>query len=180
MQQNVYMFDAFQTLLNRERFNNIIEIGTRYGAFTRLLKDISPYTKVLTFDIESQIPPTLDMSGVEVRIKNIFNNDFSQIIDEEVLNILRSNEKNLIVCDGGNKVKEFNCFAPYLKIGDIIMAHDYAKSIEYFNINIKEKIWNWCEITERDIFDCSTKYNLVHYNQEELQKAVWVCKIKVA
>lgn len=180
IQQNANALSVFQKFLNHERFHTIIEIGTRYGGFTRLLKDISPYSRVLTFDIEDQKPPALDMSGIEVRIKNIFNEDFSQIIDDEVRGLIEVNEKNLILCDGGNKIKEFNCFAQYLKIGDIMMAHDYSKSWEYFNSNIKNKVWDWCEVTEDDISECSLKYNLVHYNQQEFQKAVWVCKIKVA
>lgn len=180
MQQNRNASDIFTKFLEKEKFANIIEIGTRYGGFTRFIKDISPNSNVYTYDIFDQKPFFLDKHGIEVRIKNIFSDDYIQILDQEVLGVLKSDSKNLVLCDGGNKIKEFNCLANYIKVGDIIMAHDYSPSIEYFNDNINGKIWNWCEITEADISDISTKCNLEPYNQEEMQNAVWVCKMKMA
>jgi len=58
------------------------------------------------------------------------------------------------------------------------MAHDYAESQEYFYANIKNKIWDWCEITEEHIKEASEMYNLKRYMAEEFQSIVWVCKVK--
>jgi hypothetical protein len=67
---------------------------------------------------------------------------------------------------------------PHLKKGDIIMAHDYSKNYEYFEQHIKNKIWNWCEITETHIQTSSQINNLVPYMEDEFASVVWVCKIK--
>ena len=178
MQQNsnVTLFEPF---LKRENFAAIIEIGTRFGAFTRLIKDINYESEVYSYDIEDKKPLALSRKNINFFIQNIFDAEYANVVDTEALSILNSPYRKLILCDGGNKIKEFNCLAKHLKIGDVIMAHDYAPSIEYFDANIKGKIWNWCEITEPDIMQVSKDCGLVHYNQEEFQKAMWVCKVKV-
>ena len=58
------------------------------------------------------------------------------------------------------------------------MAHDYCYDIQDFESNIKNKIWNWCEINESDIEESCNINNLKPYNQEVFNKAAWVCKIK--
>lgn len=41
--------------------------------------------------------------------------------------IIQSKGTTLVLCDGGDKVREVTQFAPYLKAGDFIMAHDWAR-----------------------------------------------------
>ena len=40
------------------------------------------------------------------------------------------------------------------------------------------KIWNWHEISDKDIEDACLRNNLKTYNKEIFDKVVWVCKIK--
>ena len=47
-----------------------------------------------------------------------------------------------------------------------------------YETEIKDKIWNWCEITESDIQESVTENNLKFYNQDKFSQAVWVCKVK--
>jgi hypothetical protein len=58
------------------------------------------------------------------------------------------------------------------------MAHDYAPNENYFNENIKGKIWNWLEIQDSDINETCEKYNLKPFMEDDFRSIVWVCKIK--
>lgn len=169
----------FTPFLEAEKFDYIIEIGTCRGGFTRFLKDASPNSFVISYDIHKQTGPEYDSSGIDLRVKNIFNQNMSKVVDDEALWYLSLDKKKLILCDNGHKINEFNCLAKHLKVGDVIMAHDYAPTHEYFVQNLKDKIWNWCEIREDHISKVSEECGLVHYNQEEFQKIVWVCKKKI-
>jgi Cdc6-like AAA superfamily ATPase len=90
----------------------------------------------------------------------------------------KTDKKVLILCDGVDKCTEFNLFSKYVKVGDFIMAHDYSVSYQYFEDNLKNKKWNWCQITEDDIKDSITKFRLVDYNDINFSQEMWVCKTK--
>ena len=96
----------------------------------------------------------------------------------EVKDFIQSTGNTIVLCDGGNKIAEFNILSEFLKSGDIILAHDYAFDNATFRSEIKGKYWNWHEISESDILPCIKQYNLKSYMKETFEKAVWVCKIK--
>jgi hypothetical protein len=178
--QHQDFFGVFSRFLLEQNFTHILEIGTYSGGLTLFLKDASPKSKVLTFDVkEFPTHEILKTTGIQVEIRNIFDNDFLSVTDVTACNFLKEGGKKLILCDGGNKIKEFNCLCKYMNTGDFIMAHDYSVSREYFQSHIQGKVWTGCEITETDIEECSNSTHLIHYNQEEFQKIVWVCKTKI-
>ena len=83
-----------------------------------------------------------------------------------------------MLCDGGSKKNEFRILSDYLKVGDVIMAHDYAPNEEYFQEHINNKIWNWLEIQDNDINEPSLRNNLIPYMEDDFRQVVWACKIK--
>ena len=87
--------------------------------------------------------------------------------------------RTLVLCDGGFKRFEVPFLARFLKNGDIIMSHDYAKDFDYFESHIRNKIWNWMEIQDRDIQGCMHKYNLDKIMEETFDPVVWVCLERV-
>ena len=170
--------NVFQKFLDEQKFDTIIEIGTLNGGLTRFLKDASPNSRLVSYDVVNQPEhPDLIACGVELKIKNIFGDGY-RVADEEVIGILNSAGKKLILCDGGNKAAEFNSLSGFLRKGDFIMAHDYSYDEHMYNTNIMGKVWNWFEISENDIANTSAENGLVHYNQNEFQSIVWVCKTK--
>jgi len=66
----------------------------------------------------------------------------------------------------------------YLKVGDFILAHDYAENKENFEEKIKLKIWNWHEIQFSDIKEACEKNNLDNFQKEIFENVVWTCRIK--
>jgi hypothetical protein len=170
--------NVFSPFLQEQKFDIIIEIGTLNGGLTKYFKDASPTSRIISFDVTPQPEhQKLISEGIEFRLINIFEN--GKVVDNDILNILSSNLKKLIVCDGGNKAFEFNCLARHMKSGDFIMAHDYSYDGNVFKNDINNKVWNWFEISEADIQGVSEEMNLIHHNKDEFQTIVWVCKKKI-
>lgn len=172
---------VFNPFLKLHKFTHILEIGTYRGGFTMYLRMCNrPTTKILSYDIQEQPEyKTLRLQNIDIKIKNIFDEKYTRVIDEQALSFLSETGSKLILCDGGNKAAEFNCLSKYLNIGDFIMAHDYAFSHEYFKKNIRWNIWNSCEVVEEELLECSVKNKLIHYNYDQFQNIAWVCKTKI-
>lgn len=168
---------VFGPFLDEQKFDIIIEIGTLNGGLTRYLKDASPNSRIVSYDITPQIEHAqLIECGIEVKIVNIFGD--KEVTNQEALDILKSSGKKLILCDGGNKPNEFNILSQYVKSGDFIMGHDYAKTSKYFREHINGRVWDWLELEDVQIENSCVAYNLVDYKPDLFQSIVWVCKTK--
>jgi len=180
-QQNHYAYEAFYNLLNTTQPSRILEIGTAMGGFTMFLRlicnDLNLNTDILTYDINDRGYKFLEENNVNVKIENIFYDNYSAV-KQEVIDYIQQDGTTIVLCDGGYKIGEFNILSNYIKQGDIIMAHDYASNNEYFQENINMKFWNWLEIQDSDIQESVEKNNLKPFMKEEFTQAVWVCKIK--
>jgi cephalosporin hydroxylase len=170
MQSNL-AFEMLDSLLESERFDNVIEIGTAFGGLCLFLYERSQEYNYnfLSFDIADRI-------GIENL--NIENRKIMDVFCDEAVVLIKDRikeGKTLILCDGGNKIAEFNYFSKLLKSGDFIMAHDYAESSEYFNCNIKDVYWNWCEITDTNISESLAI--LQKYIKIDFCKSAWLCCI---
>jgi hypothetical protein len=115
--------------------------------------------------------------GIDVRIENIFSENYTKL-NNEVIEFVKSDGITIVLCDGGWKIGEFNLISNYLKNGDFILAHDYAENKEKFELDVKNKIWNWHEIQESDIIDACERNNLKDYQREIFESVVWICKTK--
>jgi len=189
MSQNKEAEYVFKELLNEIRPSRILEIGTFHGGLTLMLRDIlDSYnlhnSTIKTYDINSQefLRPLVTNRKVEVITDNLFNGDYSDFKNEskknEILNFIQQEGCSLVLCDGGCKRSEFNLIAPLLKSNDIIMAHDYAPNNDYFQHNIRGKIWDWMEIQDSDIYQAIVDNNFKSFKETLTQQAAWCCKIK--
>jgi len=182
-QQNHNSFETFFYFIKEVKPNRIIEIGTSKGGFTYFLKEtcnnLNLDCQIISYDIiEYPWYSKLKEIGVDLRIKNIFNEDYTSV-KQEIVDLISSDGITVVLCDGGNKKLEFNTLSNYLKVGDFILGHDYATDINVFNEKINKKIWNWLELTEGDIIDSCIKNNLVDYKKEIFESVVWTCRVKI-
>lgn len=181
-QQTHNAYQVFYDFLMEVKPSQILEIGTALGGFTEFLKIIidenNLNTTILSYDI-SERPWYNQMieKGIDVRVENIFSNDWTTV-KQEVIDYVKRGGVTIVLCDGGWKIGEFNVLSKYIKEGDFILAHDFSFSKEVYENEIKNKIWNWCEITEEDISNAVIENNLKSYNQDKFSQAVWVCKVK--
>jgi hypothetical protein len=188
MLQHKNVIDVFRHLLSEIKPSTIIEIGTEFGGLTLLLQDLvielGLNSKIRTYDIK--IPKFLvehpDLTDLtEIRTKDIFTYNPFRLSDEglnEVKDYMVNDGVNLILCDGGNKSKEFNSFSDVINVGDVIMLHDYIINEDEFESNFKNKIWNWHESKLSDIEESIVNNKLEPYLDDEFSKVVWGCFIK--
>jgi 23S rRNA U2552 (ribose-2'-O)-methylase RlmE/FtsJ len=181
-QQNHNAFEVFHNFIKNTSPKRILEIGTALGGFTSFLKytvdTLELNCDVLSYDIydKSWYKDIKDM-GVDIRIENIFLDNYTKL-PQYVIDFIQSDGTTLILCDGGDKIREFNILSDYMKPGDHILAHDYAFDREYFDKNIYLKVWNWHELSESDIINACDRNNLKDYQRDLFQSVAWVSKIK--
>ena len=174
-QQTQDVWPLFEEFLLKEKFQRIFEIGTASGGLTQFISEFSKEnnidTEIMTVDIKPTNKKLIEMGVQSLQI------DYTKNISE-IEKFIKTDKKLLILCDGGNKVKEFNFFSKYIKVGDFIMAHDYADSYEYLKNHIKNNNWGWCEITANDIKDINNNFKLIEYTNIDFKEEMWVCKTK--
>jgi cephalosporin hydroxylase len=181
-QQSHFAYQVFYDFIKEVKPKRILEIGTALGGFTEFLfiitNELGLNTEILSYDI-SERPWYSEMiaKGINVKVENIFSNDWSSV-NPEVIDYIKSDGLTIVLCDGGWKIGEFNLLSNYIKTGDFILAHDYAENNEVFEEKIKDKIWNWHEISNADIEEASIKNNLELYKKDTFENAVWTCRIK--
>lgn len=177
-QQHHDVYIKFYNLIQTTRPSRILEIGTALGGFTHFLsmtcRDLDLPTKILSYDVsEKSWYKDIGFENTKVIVKNIFNDKYSELEDNSVIDFIQSDGLSIILCDGGLKKAEFNILSRYIKNYDLIMAHDYATTSSYFNESIKNKIWNWHEIQLSDIQESVKKYSLKPFMYEEMLSVVW-------
>ena len=179
--------ENFTKLLTELKPVKVLEIGTSSGGLTLLLRDILDNnglesTRLVSYDVNDPIYLRNYVNegvNIELKVENIFNQQYDKLENgQNVIDIITSEGTTLVLCDGGSKKNEFRILSDYLKVGDVIMAHDYSPNESYFQEHINNKIWNWLEIQDSDINESCINNNLKPYMEEDFRKVVWVCKIK--
>lgn len=183
-QQNENVFSVFFKFLNDVKPSRILEIGTALGGFTNFLnwssKKIEHPIIIRSYDVAGYYTTQrLINDGIDIRLENIFDESYTEI-NQEVINYIQGEGTTIIICDGGNKIAEFNLLSKYLKYNDFIMVHDYAKNIDIFNKNISGKIWNWFEISDDDIKYTCNQNNLIEFEKELFESVAWTCRKKIS
>ena len=168
-QQNKNFYPAFEKLIAQENIVRVLEIGTATGGFIRAVRDLTD-AEIITYDVlETKHKATLEENNISVNVKSVFD-DFDNVED-----YISGKGQVLVLCDGGNKIKEFEVFSRMLKSGDIIMAHDYSRDENLYQAYIKNHVWRWCEIQYKDIALSVETQNLEPVLTEDFQEAVWTC-----
>lgn len=178
VQQNPLAFQEFENFFNQEKFDYVIEIGTSYGGLSLFLYEQSLVHKFkfITYDISTvrveakwQDPVPFDF-----RVEDCF----SDKTKADIIKILKS-KKCLVLCDGGDKPKEFNLFGEFLSKGSYIMGHDYSPNRNYFDEITKRKVWKWFEIQDSDVKEVMDAYNIKKSDYfEKFRDVAWISCIK--
>jgi len=128
-------------ILTKETFKTLIEFGTAKGGLSLLfgLHALRVGGHAYTFDVS--IEPCRDLYA---KLKPMIPLTFLKmdVLSDKAMKIIPKivgRGRTLIYCDAQKK-KEFNLYAPLLKKGDVIMAHDkgtieirYADIVETVN-----------------------------------------------
>lgn len=180
-QQHHDVYEVFYNFISEVKPIRILEIGTGLGGFTRFLhiicNELNLETNIRSYDISDKCNWYKD-TPVDLRIENIFSEDFKSV-DSEVIDFIQGEGTTIVLCDGGNKKEEFNLLSNYIKVNDFIFAHDYSKDKQTFLQEINIKIWNWTEISLEDVQESMDKNGLVQYKEDIFSKVVWLSTTKV-
>lgn len=121
--------------VNRNQVTRFVEIGVHKGGLCAILAHTTehmPSFHYLGIEIDGEI---VDSSVrklfhplvVQQDIRDLWIMDAHRrsTIDQVAGWIRRDKGPALIYCDGGDKVAEFNLYAPVIRPGDLIAAHDF-------------------------------------------------------
>lgn len=183
-QQNHNAYKVFYRLLGEEIPKRVLEIGTGQGGFINFLSksaiELSLDTKFVSYDVhEHSWFSDLNSDNLKINVKNIFSETYDSV-EQTVIDYIREDGLTIVLCDGGNKVNEFKLLSDYIKVGDIIMCHDYSPDSKYFKDYMINKIWNWMEICDEDIQEYCSKNNLEKYQEAKLLSVAWGCWRKIS
>jgi hypothetical protein len=200
MQQTPNAVMSFNRLINEYNFTNIIELGTHDGGLSSLFAMYCYGSKSPAYAEKAGEPSLYKNQTHHKQPKNFYTFDnvlrdiprlqfliqmgaiFKKIdfLDDKdsieyVGSIIKQPGISLLLCDGGNKIKEFDMYSDSLKSGDFIMAHDWAYDSEAFK-KIKERgIWNGHETWWDDIKDACKRNKIKQVHAEEFDDVVWFC-----
>jgi len=198
-QQRHEAFAAINDLLNYYNFTNIIEIGTHdcglsiplalYCLNSKIPVEAENPSEPSTHKARTHHKQPKQFYTMDITVRDIhsikliigmgakFFKEDCFLKEAEIGNLIQQNGRSLLLCDGGDKPKEVNTFAKYLKKGDIIMGHDYFHSEEeeekYLN-----KIWYGKELCYKDVEKTLEKENISVIYRETFDPVVWMCAIK--
>ena len=173
IQQHPDCKSYFQNFLLHIKASRILELGTANGGLTYLLRSITSMP-ILSVDKDST---NLDRRVYEYA--DILTGDFYDTAFQHkyILPYINKKGTTLILCDGFEKIKQYNTFVRFIKTNDIIAVHDYFPTREYYEREIEGKTWNWCMITDDDMVASNLKYKMenIYTNMNDV---FWASKIK--
>ena len=168
LSQNYLAYSVWNYIILTEKPDIVIEIGTSVGGFSCLLGKTCQALKTyfVTYDIRQVNNPDFESHGVIARNIDVFSDDGMKEIEQSLG--AKRDRKAILLCDGGNKIKEFNTFAGMIGSGSIIAGHDFIDG----NNSILH--WAWSEINIPAISESVDRNHLVRYKPEWLTNAAWI------
>ena len=184
--QTVNFKEAFRDFFGKIKPSTVVEIGIWEGgtslAINDLLKEVGHDYKMISYEkFGRESYSALEKEGINVRICDLFTDDYQNLNQENLSEIkenLQRSGTTVLMCDGGLKRMEVNLLTDLLKPGDFVMAHDYARTQQYFSEAMVNRVWNWCEITDADIQETIDRNKLEDYMRDEFQNVAWMCRRK--
>jgi hypothetical protein len=148
MSQNYFAIPWFEYYFDIHNFGYMVEFGSQKGCLSTYFANFCGITEQMFFDTfefkpeDSWYVRKYEGCGhwyeklAEISpFVNYFHQDvFSEETKSHVVDNI-SQFKTFIFCDGGDKAREFNMYAPLLKVGDCIAVHDWGHEIGYHDIS---------------------------------------------
>ena len=120
---------ALFNAIDEFEINLVIELGVYMGGLSELLflrQGRIPNFRYLGFEIsKSQVNPRL-RDSLPIIYGDIFTEPLKARVVQEVNN---TKGHVLIFCDDGDKPKEMTTYAPLIRSGDLLMAHDFSTEV---------------------------------------------------
>jgi len=167
MSQNRLALPTWSYAMEKYPPTTIVELGTDCGGFTCALGVHAWRIKaqIHTFNLNpaptSAFLPLSDLLPIAFHVGDCFD----PAVTQKIADYIRVPGITYVLCDAGDKPREFNLFSQYLKPGDVIAAHDYY---------VDSKWWGWGEISKHQVVEAVEANNLVPFFQEHFDTAGWL------
>jgi hypothetical protein len=166
--QSFTAFFVWEQVFASYPFSRFIEIGAGFGGTSLYFLLWAKQYGALYYGYErfkkrrnSHRNSTLKtMLGLERCIT--YGDVFDSRVKAEIENYIRQPGRTVLFCDGGDKIHEFRVFAPSLKVGDVIAAHDWPRAIS--------EEWVSQTIADNDL-------KMITFNPELKTHTAWFHKI---
>lgn len=170
----IYLFFNKDFLNN---FDNIVEIGSYNGGLSSYIFESKKHSANFTsYDIMPELNETTKMrNDIDFRIGDCFEETYYK----EIISLIEQKGRTLLICDGGNKTKEFNEFSKYLKKDDVVILHDYKQDDESWKT--ATEFWQWpygFETQYEEIKDAIELNQLEEFNNTNANFFIWGSYIK--
>lgn len=148
MAQNIIAGPAWALAILKHRPKMVIEIGTSKGGLSSLLSAcVAHYGgEFHTMDVHDD--GDYNQYPLHGNAKFHCADCFEPATMENIRILIQSEGLCFLLCDGGNKIREFNEFSKFLKSGDVIGGHDW---IDETNPEYSPLYWGWLETHSKDL-----------------------------
>jgi len=119
---------AIAHILQLARIRLVVEVGVEHGGLAAYLASYCHYTGCQYKGIDitlNPLHPTVreDMAGVQIEERDAW---IAETVERVGQWVAAASGSVLIICDGGDKPKELKLYAPLLRMGDVLIGHDYG------------------------------------------------------
>jgi hypothetical protein len=145
----------------------IVELGSYGGGFTTAI-GVHAWrigAQVVSYDVMQAPDERFKALADFLGIRFVQGDVFADPGRSGIVELIRAPGVTYLLCDNGDKRREFEAFAPHLKPGDVIAAHDYCAG---------EQWWPWSEIRREDVQDSVEQGGLHPFLQEHFDLAGWL------
>lgn len=145
----------------------VIELGSYNGGFAIMLAFAGWSAGVRVHSFDRMVVPTVGWNELAryFGIRFYQGDIFSQ--EDLIGTLIGAPGRVFVLCDNGNKVREFNIFSKYLKEGDVIAAHD-----------LQTPYWDKSEFTKEEVKESVAQYGLELWMEETFALAGWAAYLK--
>jgi hypothetical protein len=171
MSQNIIAPAAWMLAILQCRPSIVIEIGTSKGGLSNLLSSCTAHYGGEFVTMDTRVGG--DVMEYPLYGKARFHNWDCFIRVEEIREMIERPGLCFVLCDGGNKPKEFNTFVEFLKPGDVIGAHDWMDETAP---DYSPLYWGWQETHTKDLAEAIKIHALVDFMPEWFRWSAWCVK----
>ena len=131
MQHNYWLYYLLDDVIgSNPQIRSIVELGTGFGALTVVLglHAVCRNIRVCSVDIDATKSQALHPLFDRLRIHHAEGDVFSEKMIAEIETFIAS-QCTYVVCDNGDKIREFKTWSPTITRGSVISVHDWDDEI---------------------------------------------------
>lgn len=159
--QNTDAWTALSLLLDAEQPGFILELGSGVGGLTLMIGLWARANGAVFYAYDKndvrQFPDLYEPLRIQFFAKHYDG------FERHILEAVAVNRRVMCLCDGGNKLDEFQKCVNNVAPGDLILVHDYSKG------GVRDKNWGWCEAKLEDF----SQYPVTPVYETLLETSAW-------